>query len=135
MSLEQQIADLTSSIQELTAVVQGQSLGNAGIPSTPDTATPSEPQPATPAPSAPAAPAPVAVATPTPPAAVAPVAASPSEPAVTLAQLQQEVTAKYQQATPEAQAQIMATVQQYGQALTEIAPEHYATIINTIRAL
>jgi len=129
MSLESKIVLLITALEANTAAIQA-NVGNAPA------ASPAIPQ-ATPA----AAPVPNAVPSPvtpaaapaTPPVAVAPAAVSPSEVAITLEQLQQEITSIYQAKSGD--PRVMALVQQYGASLTEVPAEQYANLIAAARAL
>jgi len=130
MSLESKIVLLITALEANTAAIQA-NVGNAPA------ASPAIPQ-ATPAAVAPvpnAVPSPVtpAAAPATPPVAVAPAAVSPSEVAITLEQLQQEITSIYQAKSGD--PRVMALVQQYGASLTEVPAEQYANLIAAARAL
>jgi len=129
MSLESKIVLLITALEANTAAIQA-NVGNAPA------ASPAIPQ-ATPA----AAPVPNAVPSPvtpaaapaTPPVAVAPAVVYPSEVAITLEQLQQEITSIYQAKSGD--PRVMALVQQYGASLTEVPAEQYANLIAAARAL
>jgi len=138
MSLEQQIEALTIALTANTAALA--SMGNVpallqpqNLIETPTvTAAMTAPTLAN-VPPVTLAPAPTAAAPATPPAAAIPAAASPSSPAMTLEQLQQEVTAIYQARNSD--PQVMAIVQQYAPSLTAVPAEQYGNLVAALRAL
>lgn len=140
MSLEQQIEALTIALTANTAALAA--MGN--VPALVQPQNPIETPTVTAAMTAPTlasvppvtqVPAQTAAAPLTQPAAAANVAASPSNlaPAMTLEQLQQEVTAIYQARNSD--PQVMAIVQQYAPSLTAVPAEQYGNLIAALRAL
>jgi len=131
MSIEQQIEALTAAINANTQAL----LGNAGTAPIQTTDTVQPIQPVTPVQNAVMVPAQTAAAPVTPAAAAIPAAGSPSNVIpLTIEQLQQEVTAKYQASTPEVQAQIGAIVQQFG-SLTAVPADQISNVLTAVRAL
>ena len=141
MSLESKIVLLIAAVEANTAAISGNATAPvSGTKSMPATATlPPIVTPATPpVQNAAVAPVAAAVVPATQPVAAAPVAASPSSvapaaAAVTLEQLQQEVTAVYQKLNGD--PRVMQVVNQYGAALSAIPAEQYAAVIAAVRAL
>lgn len=133
MSLESKIVLLIAALEANTAAIAG-NVPTVGAAPLPATATPAAipPAAATPAPNVPAAPAAPAAAPAIPPAAVPPAAASPSN--VTIEQLHQEITAIYQNATPEKQAAIGAIIQQYGN-ISSVPVDQTGAVLASVRGL
>lgn len=129
--IEEQLERLIVALNANTQAI----VGNAGTAPTAAPATLSAIPPAQPAQPVQQAPVASAAVPPTPAAAATPAVASPSEPAVSLAEFQQEVTATYKASAPEKQAQIGALITAQGGALTAIDPAQYGTVLATIRAM
>ena len=139
MSLESKIVLLITALEANTAARMGngpatqQVCGTEYMPAT-ATVPPTQTAVAQPVQNAEVVPAQAAVVPVTPTAAAQPAAASPSEqPALTLDQVQQEVTAIYQKL--QGDPRVMQTINQFGASLSTIAPEQFPALIAAVRAL